>query len=352
MQVSSERLVPTARARRGSSAQRLLVLMLGAAIVVTCCSLAAAAHGASPRFQHVIVVMLENRSYGNVVGSASAPYINGTLMKQNAYGTNLYVTTHNSPAAYYMVSAGKSYEKGDGGYWAGSCSTATTTCSTSDPSIFTQLHAAGKTWRVYSEDQSTNCQLTIAKKYWPNHNPAIFFRALGPNGYTGSGDGTCRNWDVPATHLATDIASGALPAITYLIPNDCDNMHDSCYPTYNPVKQGDTWLQHMFAGDTIVRGGLAAWAQSHDTLVLITFDESIPTDTQYCCPYRSSGGGGHVGLWVIGPRTKVRQGGYRWTGYANLYWLFKTIEENWSFTRLGHSADSGVADLAPLFISQ
>ena len=84
----------------------------------------------------------------------------------------------------------------------------------------------------------------------------------------------------------------------------------------------------------------------------ITFDESVPTDTQTCCPYRSSGGGGHVGLWVIGPRTKVRQGGYKWSGYANLYWLFKTIEENWSFARLGHSADSGVGDLAPLLISQ
>jgi hypothetical protein len=69
-------------------------------------------------------------------------------------------------------------------------------------------------------------------------------------------------------------------------------------------------------------------------------------------PVRSSGGDGHDGLWVIGPRSKVRQGGYRWAGYANLYWLFKTIEENWSFARLGHRGDSAVGDLAPLFISQ
>ena len=125
-------------------------------------------------------------------------------------------------------------------------------------------------------------------------------------------------------------------------------MHDSCSPLSNPVRQGDAWLARVLGGDTVVAGGLAAWAQAHDTLILVTFDESVPTDTQTCCPHRATGGGGHVGLWVIGPPAKVRQGGFRWDGQANLFWLFRSIEQNWGFPLLGHAADAGVGDLGPL----
>jgi acid phosphatase len=184
------------------------------------------ASAAPPTFRHVVVVMLENRSYANVAGSRNAPYVNGTLMPRYATGTQLYVTTHNSPAAYFMLSAGKRYEKGDGGWWAGTCGTATAKCSTSDDSVFSQIGAAGKSWRVYSEDQTTPCQLSIVKKYWPNHNPAIFFRRLGPNGYSSSGDGTCRRWDVPFANLATDLAGPGLPDFAFIIPHACENMHD------------------------------------------------------------------------------------------------------------------------------
>jgi len=310
------------------------------------------AHAARPTFRHVLVVMLENRAYGDVVRSPNAPYVNTGLMPRYATGTNLYVTTHNSPTAYFILAAGKRYEKGDGGSWAGSCATATAVCSTPDRSVFSQLRAAGRSWRVYSEDQQTACQTSAVAKYWPNHNPALFFRQLGPNGYASGGDGTCRQWDLPFSQLAPDVAAGALPDLAYLIPSNCDNMHDSCGPLSNPVRQGDAWLQRVLQGDTVVYGGLAPWAQAHDALILITFDESVATDRQTCCPYARTGGGGHVGLWMIGPPAKVHQGGFRFDGFANLYHLFRAIELNFAFPLLGHAADPGVGDLASLLIDQ
>jgi hypothetical protein len=299
-----------------------------------------------PRFSHVIVVVLENRAFGDFPGKSNAPWINGTLMKRYAYATRVFVTTHNSPTAYYALASGKTYEGGDGGSWAGRCVTATKTCSTDDPSIFTQTRAAGRSWKVYSEDQVLGCQTSFTGKYWPNHNPAIFYRQLGPSPYWPTGDGTCAKWDVPAAQLPLDIARGALPALSYLIPNNCNNMHDNC--TGDPIRQGDTWLRDVFSGNRVVVGGLAAWAEKHDTLVVITFDESVSSDTQFCCPYRASGGGGHIPLWILGPLSKVRGGGYHYDRDMNLFPIFKQLEENWSYPLLGRAADPTVGDLQPL----
>ena len=324
--------------------------VLAAALVLALAAPAASAR--QPTFAHTITIVLENRGVADIVGNPHAPFINGTLMTQDAYATNLYVTTHNSPTAYYILVSGLTFEKGDGGSWAGSCATATAACSTDATSLLAQTRAAGRIWKVYSEDQETPCQTTFVKKYWPNHNPAIFFRGLGPSPYWPTGDSSCAQWDVPASELPTDIANGTLPDLVYLIPSNCHNMHDSCAPTSDPIAQGDAWLQRVLAGDQVVAGGLAAWAQAHDTLILITFDEATAADKQFCCPYAATGGGGHVPLWVIGPPDKVRGGGFHDDGFMNLFPLFKQLEENWSYPLLGHAADTDVGDLSAFLIDQ
>jgi phosphatidylinositol-3-phosphatase len=323
-----------------------LVVALALALVVP------AASAKPPTFAHTITIVLENRGVDDIVGNPRAPFVNGTLMTQDAYATNLYVTTHNSPTAYYILVSGLTFAKGDGGTWAGSCATATAVCSTDADSLLAQTRAAGRVWKVYSEDQRTPCQTTTVAKYWPNHNPAIFFRALGPSPYWPTGDGSCAQWDVPATELPVDIANGTLPDLVYLIPSNCDNMHDSCAPIHDAIAQGDAWLQAVLAGDRIVPGGLAAWAQANDTLILVTFDEATAADKQSCCPYAATGGGGHIPLWVIGPAGKVRGGGFHDDEFMNLFPLFKQLEENWSYPLLGHAADASVGDLSAFLIDQ
>ena len=62
----------------------------------------------------------------------------------------------------------------------------------------------------------------------------------------------------------------ALPAVTMLIPDVDDDMHDGT------IEAGDDWLHDHLAN-------LLAWADTHDTLVVLTWDEgfdstnSIPT---------------------------------------------------------------------------
>src|SRR5512133_662846 len=119
---------PPGRPRRPERRRRraLCALLAVLGLAVPC----GTASAAMPRFSHVIVVVLENRAFGDFPGKSNAPWINGTLMKRYAYATRVFVTTHNSPTAYYALASGKPYEGGDGGSWAGSCVTATKTCST------------------------------------------------------------------------------------------------------------------------------------------------------------------------------------------------------------------------------
>ena len=54
--------------------------------------------------------------------------------------------------------------------------------------------------------------------------------------------GNCTTVMRPFTELATDLANGTVAHYVFITPNICNDMHDSCASTNNPVKQGDNWL--------------------------------------------------------------------------------------------------------------
>ena len=92
---------------------------------------------------------------------------------------------------------------------------------------------------------------------------------------------------VPFTQLATDIANHALPNYGFIVPDLLDDAHDGT------LAQADAWLQANIAPllaspDFNTPGG---------GLLIITFDESEDSDTQF--------GGGHVAWVAVGP--DVRQ---------------------------------------------
>lgn len=343
---SNEKARPGARGR--------LVLALVFPVLAAFLSMAAPATQAAdngPAFSHILILILENQGYEDVIGSKDAPFINAVLEKQYASASRFYAPYHNSPSDYYALASGRTYVKGDGGDWGGTC-LPSMTCSTDDMSVFQQLNEAGKSWKVYSEDQDRNCQILNAKKYWVGHNPAVFYRNLGPNGYATTGNGSCATSDVPYTELAQDLAANSLPELGFLVPNNCNNMHDKCPPVSNQIKQSDTWLAQQLTGDATVPGGLIGWARAHDTLLVITMDEARSNDAQFCCPYASAGGGGHVPTWVIGPPDKVRSGGFRSEIEYSLYSILRTVEQNFSLPLLGHAADPAVLDLTDFLPSR
>jgi acid phosphatase len=57
----------------------------------------------------------------------------------------------------------------------------------------------------------------------------------------------------------------SLPTVSFVIPNMVNDMHNGVVPT--SVTAGDTWLrQHL--------DGYYNWAKDHNSLLIVTFDES------------------------------------------------------------------------------
>jgi phosphatidylinositol-3-phosphatase len=89
--------------------------------------------------KHVIFIVLENHSYGAILGSSQAPYFN-TLAKDCGVATNYHNITHPSLPNYIAATSGlplSSLKK-----FVSDCSPSSS-CDTSTKSIFGQ----GETWK-------------------------------------------------------------------------------------------------------------------------------------------------------------------------------------------------------------
>ena len=60
---------------------------------------------AIPRYQHIVEIMMENTSYGTIIGSSLAPQINA-LANQYGLATNYYGVTHPSEPNYLTAVGG------------------------------------------------------------------------------------------------------------------------------------------------------------------------------------------------------------------------------------------------------
>lgn len=204
---------------------------------------AAAAAGAVPTPDHVVVVVFENHAADQVIGSPSAPYIN-SLVSGGANLTRSYAETHPSQPNYFALFSGATQGVTDDSCHPPGFSSA--------PNLASELRAAGKTWASYNESLpgrgSTVCD---SGRYARKHNPWFGFS------------------NVPASSAYTFTqfpkAWSALPDVSFVVPNLCDDMHDC------PVSTGDAWLKDNL-------GAYAAWAKTHDSVLAVTFDEDNGSD--------------------------------------------------------------------------
>src|SRR3989442_196146 len=88
------------------SARRLVALAAG--LLITATSLGSATASTITAYDHIFLVVLENHSYGQIVGSSSAPYIN-SLIAANALATNYYAKFHPSLPNYLALTGGSSF---------------------------------------------------------------------------------------------------------------------------------------------------------------------------------------------------------------------------------------------------
>ncbi|MEN3308732.1 MAG: phosphatidylinositol-3-phosphatase [Micromonosporaceae bacterium] len=218
-----------------------LIVSLAASLTTVLAGCAGAAHAAVspaalPSYDHIVVVIEENHAYNEIVGNASAPYIT-SLATGGANMTQSFAVTHPSQPNYLAVYSGSTQ-----GITSDSCPH-----TFSGDNLGHQLAAAGQSFVGYSEtmpsDGYTGC---TSGRYARKHNPWVNFSNVPASA------------NLRFTRFPTSYPT--LPKLSFVIPNLCSDMHDCAVAT------GDTWLKNNL-------GAYATWAATHNSLLLVTFDE-------------------------------------------------------------------------------
>jgi len=189
-----------------------------------------------PRPRHTVVVLFENHSYGEVIGNSQASFIN-QLARDGALFTASYGVTHPSEPNYLALFSGSTH-----GVTSDQCPT-----SLRAPNLAADLIAAKISFAGYAEGLgSPGSEVCEQGDYARKHSPWADFSNV-PSSLS-----------LPFSRFPSNPAK--LPAVSFVVPDLCHDMHDCSVAT------GDAWLRaHL--------GGYARWAMTHDSLLIVTWDE-------------------------------------------------------------------------------
>jgi len=230
--------------------------------------------------------MLENKDYASITGSQAAPYLN-SLAATGMRFDNSFAITHPSQPNYIAIISGSTQGVTDDG------------CPKDFHGVENlphQLIAAGKSFVGYSEDMPsagyTGCS---AGRYARKHNGWVDF------------DNVPASSNQPLTSFPSDLST--LPSFSYVVPNLCNDMHDCS------VSTGDNWMRDHI-------DGYARWAQSHNSLLIVTLDEDEGTE------------GNRIFTVFVGEHVRVGASSEQIDHYS----VLRTIEEAFGLPALGTAA--------------
>lgn len=226
---------------------------------------------------HVFLVVLENHSFGQVIGNPAMPYLNG-LATAHSLAADYFADAHPSIPNYFMLTTGN-LETFDDGF----------TGTISDDNIVRALNGAGKTWKAYIESiPSAGYTGPSAGTYLKRHNPFAYLSDV-------AGSPAQAANMVPFSQLSADLNAGSLPNFVYIAPNSRDDAHDcpgggsSCTDDQE-LTAADSWLKANI--DPVINN-----PKFGNSVLIITFDESVATDF--------TNGGGQVATVLVGPHVKT-----------------------------------------------
>ena len=261
------------------------------------------ARNETDRIQHVIIVVMENKGYDQVIGSSDAPYQN-KLAKAYASASRYYGVYPDSLPNYISIISGYPYitiDKDPG-----------TLAPLKEQTIVNLLESGNLTWKGYFEEMPNVCYLKDSGKsgYIVHHNPFVYFDIRNND--------RCKNI-VSLDEFSKDLTSGTLPNFSFIVPNNIHDTHDS------NVATGDKWLS------TFVPKIISS-PVFNNTALFIVYDEGKKHDTSGfgSGTYRVTGG--KVPLILVSP---FANNGYVSSAEYTHYNLLSTIESILNLDNLG-----------------
>lgn len=226
-----------------------------------------------PAFDHVVVVIEENRSAAQV---ADEPYI-ASLIRQGLRLTNSHAVTHPSEPNYIALFSGSQHGVTDDGHY-----------DLTGPNLCTSLINRGHTFGGYSQGlPAAGYRGDAFTPYVRKHAPWAAFTNT-PNAV-----------NMPFSDFPSHFST--LPSVSIVVPDLQNDMHDGS------AAVADSWLRANL--DAYVQ-----WAKRHNSLFILTFDEcdgSAPVSTT---PILTVFAGAHV------------KPGSIYSGYFDHYSLLRTVE--------------------------
>ncbi len=204
-----------------------------------------------PVYDHVVIVIEENKYPEQVVGNEAAPYINSVLAAQGASLTQMFAEEHNSEGNYFWLFSGSNQGVGFQDVIPDEKNSSTYPFSASN--LGEQLLRKGLTFKGYSEDlPEIGNTVAHSGNYARKHVPWISFGNI-PNG--SSADSSC---NLPFAQFPQDFST--LPTVAIVVPNLINDMHDPPKDIAASVRNGDAWLAKNI-------GPYYEWAKTHNSLV-------------------------------------------------------------------------------------
>lgn len=265
-------------------ARAYLPAALCAASFIAFTATALAAPAALPVPDHIVIVLEENHSYNDVIGSPQAPYMNA-LAQAGALFTDSHAIEHPSQPNYLDLFSGSNQ-----GVTSDKCPNSFDTANEAS-----ELIEAGYSFAGYSEDLPEKGSLVCkAGAYARKHSPWTNFVNLP------------KRTNLPFTSFPTNYKK--LPTVSWVIPNLDNDMHDGT------IKEADDWLKNNLKG-------YVKWANRHNSLLILTWDEDDGTKTN------------HIPTIFVGPMVKPGQYGEK----IDHYNVLRTIEDMYGLSPLGNS---------------
>jgi acid phosphatase len=242
--------------------------------------------------QYIQLVIFENESYDQVVGSPQAPYITG-LSKSWANMTQSFAITHPSQPNYLALFSGSTQ-----GVNGDQCPV-----SYSAANLGSELLAANITFRGYAESMPSKgfsgCQavpdtLPSGYLYMRKHVPWADFTNLPKS----------------VSQVYKKPFSKPPAQFVWITPNMCNDMHDC------PISTGDTWASKNLPK-------LIAWDEKNNGVLILTFDENDGSP------------GNQIPTILIG---NVKPGQFSQT--VNHYSVLRTIEDVFGISPLGGASSA------------
>ena len=225
-----------------------------------------------PAFDHIVVVIEENHSYSDIIGSSAAPNINALAASwanmvnastdPNGSMSGSHSLRHPSQPNYLELYSGSNQGTIMDGDPGSSSEPFSSPPPFTTPNLGAALRNAGLSFATYSQTlPSVGFDGDSSGEYMRKHNPVTNWM----NDTNPTVNQLPSTVNQPFTTFQDIMNSPGgfanLPTVCLVVPDQTYDMHDGT------IQQGDDWLQ------TNIIDTYLPWAMTHNSLLIVTWDE-------------------------------------------------------------------------------